>query len=120
MKISPHSSVTAVRAAASVFHGAKPRRAPAAVDLTAKLPRDFCATGHRLKLEFGDDGEAVAQWTFEAMPGGTKVTWEFGGEAQGLLGGFTAAMIESVVVPQFELGLQSLKALAESAAPTEG
>ena len=72
------------------------------------------------KLDFGGQGQARAQWTFDEEAGSTKVTWLFDGETSGVFAGYMALMIETMVGPQFEHGLKTLQKVVESTPVAEG
>ena len=65
-------------------------------------------------LDFGEMGQPKADWTFEPVVEGTKVTWGLTGEAKGPLGGYFAAMMDGMLGADYEDGLARLKNVVES------
>ena len=63
------------------------------------------------------DGQlATATWTFEKTDKGTKVTWGISGDnGMNPIGRWFGLMLDSMVGPDFELGLSRLKEHAEKA-----
>ena len=58
--------------------------------------------------------KSAGDFTFDAVPSGTKVTWTNGGDVGGNpLKHYLAAMMDRMVGPDFEKGLANLKVLAE-------
>ena len=66
------------------------------------------------QLDFGEMGQPTADWTFEPSGSGTKVTWGLTGTASGALGGYFASMMDGMLGPDYEDGLQRLKVVVES------
>jgi len=68
------------------------------------------------KLTFMEPYQSVARdsWTFEATANGTKATWHNTGELAYPVMRYFGLMLEGMLGPQFEQGLQSLRALCEA------
>jgi len=66
------------------------------------------------QLDFGQMGRPKADWTFEPTDSGTKVTWGMTGTANGALGGYFASMMDGMLGPEYEDGLERLKVVVES------
>lgn len=69
------------------------------------------------KVVFDDVGESIGTWTFVPEGEGTRVTWGFTGRTGGVIGGYYALMMDSMVGAAFDEGLAGLKAQAEAAPP---
>lgn len=65
-------------------------------------------------LDFGEMGQPTADWTFEPVGDGVRVTWGLSGTAAGPLGGYFAKMMDGWVGADYEDGLSRLKDLVES------
>lgn len=61
----------------------------------------------------GFEKPAYATFTFEPTAGGTRVTWSFDAEMDGLVGRYMGLMIEKWVGADYERGLSNLKQLVE-------
>lgn len=69
----------------------------------------------RNKLDFQQQGLAYGVWSFEdASNGSVKVTWGIEGEATGPIDRYFVLMMDAMVGPMFEQGLQKLKEVAEA------
>lgn len=66
------------------------------------------------ELDFGDRGKAKGSWSFEEADGVTTVTWTMSGQNEGIAGGWFTLMIDGMVGPQFEEGLEKLMDVAET------
>lgn len=65
-------------------------------------------------LDFGGQGTAVATWTIEPAPEGSKVTWAFDADlGMDPLARYAGLTFERFIGNDYENGLQRLKALAE-------
>ena len=60
------------------------------------------------------ESSAVNLWSFEPTANGTRVTWADSGELPYPIGRYFGLGLESMLGPQFEHGLESLKARVES------
>ena len=78
--------------------------------ITASIPGERVDT----LMDFGEMGSAKGYWNFSHQAGVTSVTWGFSGENPGIMGSWLSLMMDSMVGPQFENGLRSLKRVAES------
>ena len=59
---------------------------------------------------------STAKYTLEPAEGGTKVVWSYDGEASPFpIGRYMGTMMDGMLGPQYDKGLQALKALAEAA-----
>lgn len=65
-------------------------------------------------LDFGEMGKAKAYWELEENDSGTIVTWGFSGKAEGLIGKFFGSMMDGMLGPDYEEGLNNLKELVEN------
>lgn len=65
------------------------------------------------RLDFGEMGQPGAYFTFEPRGDGTLVTWGLAGTAGSALGGYFAQIMDRLVGPQYEDGLQRLKEVVE-------
>lgn len=57
--------------------------------------------------------EAVGAIRYSAEAGGTQVSWEMSGGAGGILGRYLSLMMDDLLGPSFEKGLNKLKSLVE-------
>jgi len=66
-------------------------------------------------LDFGPQGTAVGNWKFDEADGKTNVTWGFSTDlGMNPIGRYMGKfMMEGMIAPQFEQGLESLKNVAE-------
>lgn len=78
------------------------------------IVRSVAPTRIETKMDFGEVGSAQGYWDFSHAEGITSVTWGFLGENVGILGGWFTLMMDSMVGPQFEAGLRTIKEVAES------
>jgi len=66
-------------------------------------------------LDFGPQGTATSNWTFEAAGEGTKVTWGFDTDlGMNPIGRYFGLMMDSMIGAQYEEGLASLKKVCEA------
>jgi carbon monoxide dehydrogenase subunit G len=84
-------------------------------DGTQTITKSERPTRIETALDFGEMGQPNSDWTFEPSGSGTKVIWGLSGEATGPLGGYFAAMMDGMLGPDYEDGLQRLKQVIESA-----
>ncbi len=70
----------------------------------------------RVKLDFGDQGIALASYLLEpANPGSTRITWTMDADfGYDLVARYVGLMFDSWVGADYERGLRNLKALVES------
>ncbi|MGB5810595.1 MAG: SRPBCC family protein [Polyangiales bacterium] len=66
------------------------------------------------RLDFGEMGQPGADFTFVPEGEGTLVTWGLAGTAGSALGGYFALIMDRLLGPQYEDGLQRLKTVVES------
>jgi effector-binding domain-containing protein/uncharacterized protein YndB with AHSA1/START domain len=68
----------------------------------------------KVKLDFGGQGTAMAQWTLAPEGEGTKVTWGLDADmGAGPIGRWFGLMMDGMVGKDYEKGLAGLKTLAE-------
>ncbi len=68
-----------------------------------------------IDLDYGKQGTAKAIFTFEPLEEGVKVTWIFHGDVGGdVLGRYLNLILDGIMGPFFEKGLQDLKTLIET------
>jgi len=68
-----------------------------------------------LRLDFGLQGSAEANFELEPLEAGTKVTWSFGyAIGYDLIGRYIGLLMEGLVGKKYEEGLARLKRLAET------
>ena len=74
----------------------------------------------RTALDFAEQGQAMAEWTFEPVSeSSVKVTWAFSGDSGwNLMGRYFGLFMDSFIGPDFERGLANLKKLAETGEAT--
>ena len=66
-------------------------------------------------LDFAEQGKAQGYWKFEAVDGGTKVTWGLrGNSGMNVAGRYMGLMMDRFVGPDFEDGLARLKRECEA------
>jgi len=82
-------------------------------EITRSVPHTRIET----HLDFGDQGSADADWTFEATSSGTRVTWGMHGDMPGPLGGLIASQMERFIGPDYEDGLTRLAKHVEAQPP---
>ncbi|MEQ1754562.1 MAG: SRPBCC family protein [Micropepsaceae bacterium] len=71
----------------------------------------------KTKLEFGEQGQAVASFTLEPVEGGTKVVWGFDSDAGwNPIARYMGLMFDTWVGKDYQDGLANLKAVVESQA----
>ena len=67
------------------------------------------------KLDFGEQGQATAQFTVVPQGSGSRITWAFDTDFEGdFLGRYFGLFFDRLVGADYEKGLERLKALAES------
>lgn len=66
-----------------------------------------------VELDFGDMGKALSIWTLAPADGGTKVSWGFRSEVNGVINRWMSLMFDRWIGADYETGLANLKALAE-------
>lgn len=66
------------------------------------------------ELDFGQMGKAAATWELEPSGTGTKVTWGFHSQVDGIVARWFGLMFDRWIGADYEKGLQRLKAAAES------
>lgn len=74
----------------------------------------------KIKLEFISpfESQSISEFTLKPVGAGTSVTWEMTGDANFFTKAFTLlSSFDSMIGPDFDLGLKQLKELAESAKP---
>ncbi len=64
-------------------------------------------------LDFGDMGKATAAVVLAPEGAGTKVTWDFNSDLNGIMERWFGLMFERWIGPDYERGLANLKAFAE-------
>jgi carbon monoxide dehydrogenase subunit G len=64
-------------------------------------------------LDFGQMGKATATWNLEPAGAGTKVTWGFRTQAEGIVARWFGLMFDRWIGVDYEKGLARLKAAAE-------
>jgi ribosome-associated toxin RatA of RatAB toxin-antitoxin module len=65
-------------------------------------------------IDFGEQGTGKGSWKFEKTDGGTKVTWGMDSDmGNNPIGKIFGLMMDSMLGPDFEEGLQSMKELVE-------
>jgi uncharacterized protein YndB with AHSA1/START domain len=70
----------------------------------------------RTSLEFGRQGDAEANWTFDAVPEGTRVTWGFDADmGWNPISRLMGLMMDRWLGPDYERGLANLKTVCETA-----
>jgi effector-binding domain-containing protein/uncharacterized protein YndB with AHSA1/START domain len=71
-------------------------------------------------LDFGDQGKAAAQFTLAPEGNGVRLTWGFDSDmGMSPLGRYFGLMMDRILGPLYEKGLQSLKTLAEGMPKTD-
>jgi hypothetical protein len=77
-------------------------------------------TGVEYDMSF-DEGEypSTGKIVYTSTATGTDVTWVMDGEATGVLGKYFGLMMDRMVGPMFEQGLDNLKAAVEALPPVE-
>lgn len=67
-------------------------------------------------VDLGAQGQGVGYWIFEKQGSGARVTWGMEGRNAGVMGGWFGLIIDDILGPQFEDGLEGVKELAEAEA----
>ncbi|NOT42962.1 MAG: hypothetical protein HOP13_20990 [Alphaproteobacteria bacterium] len=71
----------------------------------------------KTKLDFGDQGAAIATFTFAPAEGGTKVTWGFDTDlGMNPISRYFGLMMDGMVGKDYEAGLSNLKTIVEKGA----
>jgi hypothetical protein len=81
---------------------------------TLQITKSLLAQRIETQMDFGEMGTAQGFWDFSYQDRVTSVTWGFEGENSGVFGGWFTVMMDGMVGPQFEAGLQALKTVAEA------
>jgi len=81
---------------------------------TLQIKKSIVAERIETQMDFGEMGTAQGFWEFSLQDRVTSVTWGFEGENSGVFGGWFTVMMDGMVGPQFEAGLQALKTVAEA------
>ncbi len=68
----------------------------------------------RTELEIAGEGKALAEFKFEPVDGGTKVTWDFDKDVSFLKRVFVGLMLNKFLGEAYEKGLAKLKTVSES------
>ncbi|MEM6532162.1 MAG: SRPBCC family protein [Myxococcota bacterium] len=67
------------------------------------------------RLDFGFGEPPTAAWTFERVDGGTKATWSLDSTFESdFIGRYFGVMLDGMVGPDYERGLENLKKTAEA------
>ncbi len=79
-------------------------------EITAAVQNESVTTA----LDFGDQGQATANFILEKTEKGTKVTWGFDGDmGNNPIGRWMGLFLEDMLGPDYEKGLSNLKGMAE-------
>jgi len=81
---------------------------------TLQITKSIVAQRIETQMDFGEMGSAQGFWDFSLQDRVTSVTWGFEGKNSGVFGGWFTVMMDGMVGPQFEAGLQALKTVAEA------
>lgn len=70
-------------------------------------------------FDFGEMGKADASFDIVETATGVTITWDFNTEHEGVVARYFGLMMDGILGPVYEEGLQALKALAESLPPVK-
>jgi hypothetical protein len=78
------------------------------------LTRSDPLSGVDYRMSFDGAFPSDGSIRYEVTPEGTRVIWDMRGEADNFIGRYMGLLMESMVGPNYEAGLSTLKTLAES------
>lgn len=72
------------------------------------------------RLEPNNQGKAISTFELEQTVAGTRVTWNFDNDAGlNLIGRYLGLLLDGIVGPEYEKGLDNLKTMAENLPPAD-